>query len=108
VKYRLAPMGLSEKVVSEISPEEKLDVLMCFDVREHLPDPSQQLLKFHNMLSEAGKMIINWYFFQGFNQEFPFHLDEPQMINKFSQTLQGHFWEKFHPYLITTRCYQKG
>lgn len=110
VKYRLASMGLSEKVVvfSEISPEEKFDIIMSFDVMEHLPDPSQQLLKFHKMLSEQGKMIINWYFFQGFNQEFPFHLDDPKIINQFYQTLQSNFLENFHPYLITTRCYQKG
>jgi 2-polyprenyl-3-methyl-5-hydroxy-6-metoxy-1,4-benzoquinol methylase len=78
---------------------------MSFDVMEHLPDPSQPLLKFHKMLSQPGKMMINLYFCQGFHQEFPFHLDAPKIINKFYQTWQSNFLENCHPYLITTRCY---
>ncbi|HLO52016.1 MAG TPA: class I SAM-dependent methyltransferase [Kamptonema sp.] len=109
VKYRLAAMGLTEKVqfCSEITSEEEFDLIMSFDVMEHLPDPSYQLLEFHKMLSDKGKLILNWYFFKGFNQEFPFHLDHPQAISQFYQTLQRNFLEIFHPYLITTRCYEK-
>jgi hypothetical protein len=52
-------------------------------------------------------MIVNWHFFKGFNQEFPFHLDDTKVVETFFNTLQSKFLEVFHPYLITTRCYRK-
>jgi hypothetical protein len=51
--------------------------------------------------------LINWYFFKGFNGEFPFHLDDPQKVEQFFQVLQSCFLEVFHPYFITARCYRK-
>ncbi len=109
VEKRVLQMGLSNKVKCclEVSPEETFDTIICFDVLEHLPDPSQQLLQFHKMLPPEGKIILNWYFFKGFNQEFPFHLDDPQVVDTFFLTLQQNFLEVFHPYLIVARCYRK-
>ena len=49
---------------------------------------------------------MNWYFFQGFNGEYPFHFDDPQLVERFFLTLQRHFLEVFHPWLITTRAYR--
>ncbi|AKG21741.1 class I SAM-dependent methyltransferase [Calothrix sp. 336/3] len=109
VRYRAQDMGLAEKInfCQEIPENASFDTILCFDVLEHLPEPSQQLLKFHQALKSSGKLIINWYFFKGFNQEYPFHLDDPKIIHTFFETIQSNFLEIFHPYHITTRCYHK-
>ncbi|ABA23887.1 conserved hypothetical protein [Trichormus variabilis ATCC 29413] len=109
VKYRAEKLGLSEKIIFcvEIPPQKTFDTIMSFDVLEHLPDPSQQLLEFHQILADEGKMILNWHFFKGFNQEHPFHLDDPQAIDTFFKTIQSNCLEVFHPYHITARCYRK-
>lgn len=109
VQYRSKKMGLDKKIVFalEMPEKEKFDTILCFDVLEHLLDPSQQLLQFYQALNSDGKIIVNWYFFKGFNQEYPFHLDDPKVVEVFFHTLHSHFLEVFHPYLITTRCYQK-
>lgn len=109
VKYRVRQMGLEDKVICCIGepPEGVFDTIMCFDVLEHLPDPSQQLLQFHKMLSPEGKILLNWWFTKGFDQEWPFHLDDPQLIETFFLNLQKHFLEIFHPYSAKTRCYRK-
>ena len=59
------------------------------------------------MLAPQGKLIINWYFFKGFNQEYPFHIDDTDIVEHFFKTLQHNFLEVFHPYFITSRCYRK-
>jgi 2-polyprenyl-3-methyl-5-hydroxy-6-metoxy-1,4-benzoquinol methylase len=109
VKYRIQQLGLESKITCclELSPTETFDTITCFDVIEHLPEPSQQLIQFDRILKDQGKMIANWYFSKGANQEFPFHLDDPETIDRFFRTLQANFLEVFHPYFITTRCYQK-
>lgn len=109
VSYRAARLGLTKKIVctDTLKDEDRFDTILCFDVLEHLPEPQTQLLHFYRSLSNAGKLIVNWYFFKGFKQEYPFHLDDPQLVEDFFQTLQTHFLEVFHPYLITTRCYRK-
>lgn len=106
---RIAKLGLENKVkiCDEIIPESSFDTIICFDVIEHLPEPVSQLLDFHKLLSSSGKMLINWYFFKGFNSEFPFHLDDSQIIEEFFRSLGANFLEVFHPYYITARCYQK-
>ncbi len=110
VEYRAAQLGLESKIIccAEVSADEIFDTIICFDVVEHLPAPSQQLLQFHKMQSETAILILNWYFSKGFNQEFPFHLDDPRLVEHFFTTLQGNFLEVFHPYHVTTRCYRKS
>jgi SAM-dependent methyltransferase len=109
VQYRAEQMGLSNKIVFclEVPEMGNYDTIMCFDVLEHLPDPVECLLDFEQWLNPEGKMILNWYFFKGFNQEYPMHLDDPQVIEKFFMKLQSQFLEVFHPYHITGRCYRK-
>jgi hypothetical protein len=51
--------------------------------------------------------LLNWYFFKGFNGEYPFHFDAPELVETFFRTLQGRFLEVFHPFLITTRAYRR-
>ena len=110
VRHRVQELGLENKVdfSNDINSLNQLfDTIMTFDVMEHLPNPIQQLLQFHQLLKDDGRLIINWYFFKGFQQQFPFHLDDPQIVNQFFYTLQSNFLEVFQPYFITTRCYQK-
>jgi SAM-dependent methyltransferase len=109
VQHRIEKLGLESKVTCqmELAPNETFDTINCFDVMEHLPDPSAQLLEFHQMLTDSGRMVTNWYFSKGEKLEFPFHLDDPATIDLFFQTLQSNFLEIFHPYFITTRCYRK-
>ena len=82
------------------------DSVVCLDVLEHLADPSEQLITFLKLMSPNATALLNWYFFKGFRGEYPFHFDDPYLIEKFFQTLQKNFLELFHPYLITTRAYR--
>lgn len=109
VRYRAEQLGLSAKIncQMELSSPASFDTINCFDVLEHLPDPSERLLQFHRWLLPSGKLVANWYFSTGLNQEFPFHLDDPDLIDRFFKTLQANFLEVFHPYFITARCYRK-
>jgi 2-polyprenyl-3-methyl-5-hydroxy-6-metoxy-1,4-benzoquinol methylase len=109
VRYRAEQIGLSQKILCclTVPPDITFNTIFAFDAIEHLPNPSHQLLQFHKALTPEGKIIINWYFFKGFNQEYPFHIDDPQVVNTFFETLQTNFLEVFQPYFITTRCYRK-
>ena len=51
--------------------------------------------------------LLNWYFYKGEKDEYPFHVDDIKTIEKFFTTLQSTFIEVFHPILITTRAYKK-
>ena len=84
----------------------QFDTLICFDVLEHLPNPSEQLSIFHKRLSNNSVALLNWYFFKGNNGEYPFHLDNKEMIENFFVNLQSNFIEIFHPFLITARSYK--
>ncbi|MBD2520862.1 class I SAM-dependent methyltransferase [Nostoc sp. FACHB-973] len=108
-RYRSEQLGLSNKITfcEEIPVEETFDTIICFDVLEHLPDPSQQLLRFHEILKPEGKAILNWCFYKGINQQHPLHMDDPEVVKTFFQTIQTNFLEVFHPYEMTARCYQK-
>ncbi|WP_218081825.1 class I SAM-dependent methyltransferase [Anthocerotibacter panamensis] len=112
VEYRASQLGLTDKIICQaaVLAEESFDTILCFDVLEHLPDPSAQLLQFYDSLQTGGCLVTNWYFFQGFDREYPFHLDyreQPQTVAKFYGTLRQHFLEVFHPYLSGGRCYRK-
>jgi 2-polyprenyl-3-methyl-5-hydroxy-6-metoxy-1,4-benzoquinol methylase len=109
VQSRAAKLGLSDKIscCREVSPTEVFEAIICFDVREYLLSPSQQLMDFHQMLAPLGKIILKWYFFKCFNQNTPFHLENKEEINTFFTKLQSDFSEVFHHDLITARCYRK-
>ena len=110
VKERVDKFGLSDVVsihrdldsISEI----KFDTLVCLDVLEHLPDPSNQISLFFDKLNPESIALMNWYFFKGENGQYPFHFDDPKMVEEFFITLQKKFLEVFHPFLITTRAYK--
>ena len=51
--------------------------------------------------------LFNWYFYKGEKNEYPFHIDDSQIVERFFKTLQSNFLEVFHPILITTRAYKK-
>jgi SAM-dependent methyltransferase len=111
VRFRTEQLNLDAtkiKFYTEIPDHLKFDTIICLDVIEHLSSPQTQLKQFQNWLKPDGKLIINWYFFKGFNQEYPFHLDDPQVVENFFKTLQQDFLEIFHPYHITVRCYRQN
>jgi len=111
VSWRAEQLGLAHKLsccrdLGEAALPARFDTIICLDVLEHLPDPASQLLSFANRLQPNGITLLNWYFFKGFKGEYPFHFDDPALVERFFRTLQTHFLEVFHPYLITTRAYQ--
>ncbi len=110
VEERAKKLGLSEMISFyrdlEGTGDVKFDTIVCLDVLEHLTDPSFHLLSFLERLSsQSAVALLNWYFFKGNNGEYPFHIDDKKIINKFFLTLQKNFVEVFHPFLITTRAY---
>ncbi len=103
-------LGLDQKMsvhrdLADLSGQQ-FDTVVCLDVLEHLPDPSDQLMKFHSFMNADGRALFNWYFFKGHSGEYPFHFDDPGLVDCFFRTLQSHFLEVFHPLLITTRVYR--
>jgi len=77
------------------------------DVLEHLPDPSHQIDIFNNVMDNNSIALMNWYFYKGENNEYPFHIDDKEVVENFFKKLQSKFTEIFHPILITARSYKK-
>jgi len=110
VEFRAKELGIGEKItflksINE-TPIKKFDSITCLDVLEHLPDPSSQIDIFHSVMSDDAVALLNWYFYKGENNEYPFHVDDKEIIDKFFKVLQDRFIEIFHPMLITTRTYK--
>lgn len=111
VSWRASQLGLGDRIschrdlTDPILPA-RFDTIVCLDVLEHLKDPAGQLDIFAKRLSTTGICLLNWYFFRGFAGEYPFHLDDPAVVEAFFRTLQLRFLEVFHPWLITTRAYR--
>ena len=59
------------------------------------------------MMDYDSIALFNWYFYKGEKNEYPFHIDDPLVVERFFNTLQSNFIEVFHPILITTRAYKK-
>ena len=111
VEYRAKELGVEKKLTfcetikdTQIS---KFDTVVCLDVLEHLADPSSQIKVFNKIMDSKSIALFNWYFYKGEKNEYPFHIDEDQVIERFFNTLQSMFLEVFHPILITTRAYKK-
>ncbi len=110
VLYRAKKLGLGDSISVHRDLESigkiKFDTVICFDVLEHLPEPSAQLLEFKKRMNKKSIALMNWYFFKGINGEYPFHFDDKDLVESFFLTLQKNFLEIFHPYLITARTYK--
>ena len=111
VEYRAKELGVEKKFTfcktikdARIS---KFDTIICLDVLEHLADPASQINNFSEIMDSNSIALFNWYFYKGDNNEYPFHIDDIQIVEKFFETLQSNFLEVFHPILITTRAYKK-
>ena len=85
----------------------KFDTIICLDVLEHLGDPASQINIFSEIMDINSIALFNWYFYKGDNNEYPFHIEDSQIVEKFFETLQLNFLEVFHPILITTRAYKR-
>ena len=112
VEFRANELGVEGKITFFKSIDDtkikKFDSITCLDVLEHLPDPSSQLDIFHSVMSKDAIALFNWYFYKGENNEYPFHVDDKEIVNEFFRVLQYKFIEVFHPLLITTRTYKKN
>ena len=111
VSWRAERLGLAGKLSTSRDlhhPDlpQRFDTIVCLDVLEHLSDPAGQLECFADRLAPTGTALLNWYFFQGFQGEYPFHFDDPALVEAFFRTLQQRFLEVFHPWLITARTYR--
>ena len=111
VEYRSKELGVEKKITfcntikdAQIS---KFDTVVCLDVLEHLADPAAQIKIFNEIMDYDSTALFNWYFYKGEKNEYPFHMDDAQVVNKFFEKLQSMFLEVFHPILITTRAYRK-
>ena len=111
VEYRAKELGVEKKLTfcktikdAQIS---KFDAIVCLDVLEHLADPASQIKIFNELMDLNSVALFNWYFYKGEKNEYPFHIDDGKIVEKFFKTLQSNFLEVFHPILITTRAYKK-
>ena len=111
VKYRAKKLGVENKIsfcqTIEETETSRFDTIVCLDVLEHLTDPSSQLNIFYEIMHSKSVGLFNWYFYKGEKNEYPFHVDDERVVEKFFRTLQSKFIEVFHPILITTRIYKK-
>ena len=111
VEHRAQQLGVGHKLrclrdLHSTALPQRFDSLVCLDVLEHLADPSAQLRSFaERLIPMTGVALLNWYFFKGFQGEYPFHFDDSLMVKAFFTTLQDLFLERFHPHLITARTY---
>ena len=112
VAYRAKKLGLKKKITFCKTIEEteisRFDTIVCLDVLEHLSNPALQLDIFHKIMGPNSIGLFNWYFYKGEKNEYPFHIDDPQIVDEFFNTLQSKFVEIFHPILITARSYKKN
>ena len=111
VEYRAKELGVEKKLTFCKTIQDtqilKFDTIICLDVLEHLADPASQIEIFNEIMDYNSIALFNWYFFKGEKNEYPFHIDDSQIIDNFFKTLQLNFLEVFHPILITTRAYKK-
>ena len=112
VEYRAKKLGVDNKLSFYKTIKEtknyKFDTVVCLDVLEHLSDPSLQLDTFYKIMGSNSIGLFNWYFYKGEKNEYPFHIDDKKIVEKFFKNLQSKFIEIFHPILITTRAYKKN
>ena len=111
VEFRAKELGVEKKLTfcktiqdAQIS---KFDTIVCLDVLEHLGDPASQIEIFNKFMDSTSIALFNWHFYKGEKNEYPFHIDDRETVEKFFKTLQSNFLEVFHPILITTRAYKK-
>ena len=112
VEYRAKKLGVDNKLSFYKTIKEtknyKFDTVVCLDVLEHLSDPSLQLDNFYKIMGSNSIGLFNWYFYKGEKNEYPFHIDDKKIVEKFFKNLQSKFIEIFHPILITARAYKKN
>ena len=111
VEYRAKELGVQKKLsfCSTIKDTQisKFDTIICLDVLEHLSNPASQINIFNDYMDYNSIALFNWYFYKGEKNEYPFHIDDELIVERFFKTLQSKFIEVFHPILITTRAYKK-
>ena len=69
----------------------KFDTIDCLDVLEHLSDPASQVDIFYEIMDSISIALFNWYFYKGDKNEYPFHIEDIQLVEKFFKKLQSKF-----------------
>lgn len=111
VEERAQRLGLAGKLhcardlADQVLPG-RFDTVVCLDVLKHLSDPAAQLEDFAARMKSEAVALFNWYFFKGHHGEYPFHTDDPVLVERFFRTLQSCSLEVFHPQLITIGAYR--
>lgn len=86
VEYRAKELGVEKKLTFcktiEDAQISKFDTIVCLDVLEHLEDPSSQIEIFNEFMDCNSIALFNWYFYKGENDEYPFHIDDRQIVRK--------------------------
>ena len=87
VELRANQLGVEKKITfcktikeSQIS---KFDTIICLDVLEHLADPASQIEIFNKIMNTNSIAVFNWYFYKGEKNEYPFHIDDIQVVERF-------------------------
>ena len=85
VKFRFDLRNLKAKLTNLITdeiPENEFDIIVSFDVIEHIPDPTEELEKLHRALKKGGLLIMNIAF--GYDPMVPEHVlhNKTGVLNK--------------------------
>ena len=88
VEYRAKKLGVEKKITfcKKIQDTQilKFDTVVCLDVLEHLADPASQISIFSEIMDSNSIALLNWYFYKGDNNEYPFHIEDRQIIENFN------------------------
>ena len=74
---------------------------------EHLADPASQIEIFNEIMDYKSIALFNWYFYKGENNEYPFHLEDIQIVEKVFKALQLNFLEVFTLFLLLQELIRK-
>jgi 2-polyprenyl-3-methyl-5-hydroxy-6-metoxy-1,4-benzoquinol methylase len=100
-KWRCERRGISAAAVdlkSETLPRQRYDVITCFDVLEHVPDPLQAVKTMRDALRPGGVLFLYAPF--GFDPDRPMHIVHADPVSAKIRSLGfsiKHDWERQFP-----------
>ena len=111
-KWRCERRGLAVRAIDlkrETLPKASYDVITCFDVLEHVPDPLAAVRRMRDALRPAGLFFLYAPF--GFDPERPMHVvhDDPvsRKIRSLGFALKPEWEAAFPPHVYPPRPYQR-
>ena len=111
-KWRLEKRGLRVRAIDlkhDGLPEGRFDVITCFDVLEHVPDPVETLRQIRSALKPGGYLFVHAPF--GFDPVRPMHIVHDDVARKRIRSLgfdRQYSWEaKFPGYFEHPEIYRR-